>query len=355
VKLKIEGFKSIQHMEMDFGNINILLGGNGAGKSNLISFFEMLEYIKNYKLQSFVVKQGGANMLLYNGLKQTEWCNFYVSRECLEFHGRLGVTKADNLYFEQQGLYNYKEHTNYYAADGFQELKDDGLVSNMGVLDGIGCYHFHDTSDSSLMKAACSINDNVELASDGRNIAAILYLIKETDSEVYQYIVQMVRLVAPYFQTFILRRNPLNNERIRLEWIKKGCNIPFGPEQLSDGTLRFICLAVLLCQPEKMRKDVICIDEPELGLHPYAVTVLSELIKKYASSRQVLVATQSVELLNEFSEDDIIVIDNKDGDSVFRRLDKEYLNVWMKEYTLGDLWKKNIIGGDHDGEYNNFV
>jgi predicted ATPase len=94
-----------------------------------------------------------------------------------------------------------------------------------------------------------------------------------------------------------------------------------------------------------MRKDIICIDEPELGLHPYAVTVLSELIKKYASSRQVLVATQSAELLNEFSADDIIVIDNKDGESVFRRLDKEYLNVWLKEYTLGDLWKKNIIGG----------
>lgn len=345
VQLTVDGYKSIQHMDMRFTNINILIGGNGAGKSNLLSFLEMLQYIKNYNMQSFVTEQGGANLLLYNGRKYTSECNFYVTRQRFEFHGRLKVTNADRFYFAQQGLYDYIGQTNFYTADGFEELKDRNTVADTRVLDDIGIYHFHDTSVSSPMKSFCSIYDNMELAADGRNIAAVLYRIKKTQPETYQYMVQMIRLTAPYFQEFILRENPLNKEKIRLEWKKKGCEIPFGAEQLSDGTLRFICLVVLLCQPEDMRKDVICIDEPELGLHPYAITILTELMKKYALDRQVLAATQSVDILDEFKAEDVIVVDNIEGETTFRRLDNEKLHEWLEEYTLGELWKKNIIGG----------
>lgn len=344
-ELVIDGYKSIRHMDVKFLNMNILIGGNGSGKSNLLSFFEMLQRIKDYELQSFVMEQGGVNLLLYNGRKYTTECNFYVTRSRFEFHGCLRATNADGFYFSQQGLYDCVERTNCYAADGFPELKDGGIIAQTRVLEDIGIYHFHDTSISSPMKAFGSIHDNIALAEDGRNIAAILFRIKETEQEVYQHIVQLVRLAAPYFQDFILRENPLNKGKIRLEWKKKGCDSPFGVEQLSDGILRFICLVTLLCQPEEMRKDVICIDEPELGLHPYAITVLTELMKKYASKRQVLVATQSVEILNAFEAKDVIVVNNIGGESTFQRLDCEELQDWLEEYTLGELWKKNIIGG----------
>ena len=344
-KLSIDGYKSIRHMEMEFMDINILIGGNGAGKSNLLSFFDMLQRIRKYELQGYVTEQGGVNALLYNGRKQTDACNFWVERKEFRFYGRIKARSADGCYFEQQGLYDYVNQANCYVADGFPELKDEGSVERTGVLGDIGLYHFHDTSVSSPMKVSCSIYDNIELASDGRNIAAILYRIKLTAPESYRYIVQMVRLAAPYFKDFVLRVNPLNQQTIQLEWIKEGSDILFNAEQLSDGTLRFICLATLLCQPDEMRKDVICIDEPELGLHPYAITVLTELIKKYSGERQVIAATQSVGFINAFGPQDIIVVDSKGGESCFNRLDVEGLQDWLEDYSLGEIWEKNVIGG----------
>lgn len=344
-ELKIEGFKSIQKMEMKFTNRNILIGGNGAGKSNLLSFFEMLQRIKKCELQNYVIEQGGMNALLYNGRKQTRDCYFAIKRDPYMFYGRINAKNTDECYFEQQGLYNYVEQHNYYAADGFPELKDGGLIKQSRVLSDIGLYHFHDTSILSPMKAFCNIYNNIELAVDGSNIAAILYRIKINEPDLYHYIVQIIQLSAPYLQDFVLRANPLNPEVIRLEWKKAGCDIPFGVNQLSDGTLRFICLVTLLCQPEEMKKDIICIDEPELGLHPYAVTIITELMKKYAKKRQIIIATQSADFVDAFNPQDIIVVDNEDGNSIFRRLCEEDLKDWMEDYSLGEIWKKNIIGG----------
>lgn len=345
-ELKIDGFKSIPHAEIKFSNRNILIGGNGAGKSNLLSFFDMLQRIREHELQSYVTEQGGMNALLYNGRKQTKNCYFAIKRKQYMFYGRINAKNTDECYFEQQGLYDYIEQTNYYAADGFAELKDSGLVEQSRVLNDIGLYHFHDTSISSPMKTFCNIHDNIELAADGRNIAAVLYRIKVTEPDLYRYIVQMIHLSAPYLKDFVLRANPLNHETIRLEWKKEGCDIPFGVNQLSDGTLRFICLTTLLCQPEEMKKDIICIDEPELGLHPYAVTIITELMKKYAEERQIIIATQSADFVDAFNPQDIIVVDNnKKGGSIFRRLDAEELKDWIEDYTLGEIWKKNIIGG----------
>lgn len=195
------------------------------------------------------------------------------------------------------------------------------------------------------MKAFCDIHDNIKLAKDSRNIAAILYRIKITDQTSYHYIVHLVCLAAPYFKDFVLRVTPLNQQKIRLEWKKDGCEIPFSADQLSDGTLRFICMVTLLCQPDEMRNDVICIDEPELGLHPYAITIITELMKKYAGKRQVIAATQSTEFINAFAPEDIIMAENENGSSSFKRLNTKELQVWLEDYTLGEIWQKNIIGG----------
>ncbi len=344
-ELLIEGYKSIEHASINFSNMNILIGENGAGKSNLLSFFNMIQRIRESELQSYVIEQGGINALLYNGRKQTNDCHFCIRRDKYQFFGRIKARSADECYFAQQGVYDYIAKTNLYAADGFPELKDSGIVGDTRVLDDIKTYHFHDTSISSPMKAFCSIHDNIELAKDGRNIASILYRIKNTDSISYNYIVRLIRLVSPCFKDFILRVNPLNSQTIRLEWKKEGCEIPFSADQLSDGTLRFICIAALLCQPDEMKSDIICIDEPELGLHPYAITVITELMKKYAGKRQVIAATQSVEFLNEFEPENIIVVENKKGRSSFKRLDTKELQIWLEDYKMGEIWKKNIIGG----------
>jgi predicted ATPase len=172
-----------------------------------------------------------------------------------------------------------------------------------------------------------------------------LYLLKNNYSQSYQQIVKTIRLVAPFFGDFLLRPSPHNQDLIELEWFEQGQDIPFKAHLLSDGTLRFICLATVFLQPTVLQPETILVDEPELGLHPYAITILASLIRAASREKQVIVSTQSVELLNEFTANDVIIVDRKDGKSLLRRLDEDDLQEWLEDYTLGELWKKNIIGG----------
>lgn len=206
-----------------------------------------------------------------------------------------------------------------------------------------GVYHFHDTSDSAYVKQAHGINDNAYLRPDARNLASFLYFLRDSHPASYQKIVKTIRLVAPFFGDFNLRPSPQNKDVIELEWFERGQDIPFKAHLLSDGTLRFICLATVFLQPDTLLPETILVDEPELGLHPYAITVLASLMR--ASSKQVIVSTQSVELLNEFDANDVIIVDRNEGKSSLHRLKQRDLETWLKDYSLGELWKKNIVGG----------
>jgi predicted ATPase len=193
------------------------------------------------------------------------------------------------------------------------------------------------------MKQTGDINDNRVLHPDASNLAAFLYLLQETKSDYYRYIVETIRLVAPFFDDFVLRPNPFNENKIMLEWQEQGSETTFDATYLSDGTLRFMCLATLLLQPDL--PATILIDEPELGLHPYAITVLANLLRSAATQTQVIVSTQSVPLVNQFVPEDIIVVDRQDGQSTFERRSTKDLADWLDEYGVGDLWEKNLLGG----------
>lgn len=346
-KIKISGYRSIKNLKLELSDINILVGCNGAGKSNLLSFFEMLLAMKNYSLRQYVVRQGGANILLYNGHKETKSINFSLHFQNCRFEADMETRSGDPLYFSRQTLYRENQKEIYHTSVSVEELRENEGIQKEGVLDEIGVYHFHDTSMASPIKNICQINDNIELAADGHNIAAILYRIKVTNGSAYDRIIKTIRLTAPYFQDFILRPNPFNPQTIRLEWKKWGCDIPFNADQFSDGSLRFICLVVLLCLPSELRKPIIFIDEPELGLHPLALTLISELMKKYSMHGQVISATQSVGLIDEFQAKDVIIVENNDGASTFHHLKEEELHYWLEDYSLGELWEKMFWEGDH--------
>lgn len=209
-------------------------------------------------------------------------------------------------------------------------------------------YHFHDTSDSSAVRRSGNLADNEILKADASNLAAFLYRIQKTHPENYQKIISVIRLAAPFFSDFHLRPNPLNPEKIQLEWLQRDSDYLFLPSQLSDGTLRFICLATALLQPDL--PPTFLFDEPELGLHPYALTLLARLLRDAVDQhgrprRQVIVSTQSALLLNAFSPEEIIVVERADGESIFTRLSSQELSEWLEDYTLGELWQKNILGG----------
>lgn len=350
-RLVLHGYKSIAACDIDIGKLNILIGANGAGKSNFIGFFRLINRILDQQLQMAAGEAGGPDALLHFGRKKTEMLRSELYFGQAGYRFSLKPSQDNRMMFAHEALWldirgewrPQSGHFESYAED--QKKLTDIYDFVVPAMRSWRLYHFHDTSNSALVKQIHGINDNEYLREDGRNLAAFLYRLKLNHETQYRRIVKVIRLVAPFFGDFHLRPTVANPERIQLEWTETGQDVPFTASALSDGTLRFICLATVLLQPEDFMPATILIDEPELGLHPFAVAVLGGLMKSAADSHQLIVSTQSVELINEFEADDLIVVDKQGAASVFKRCEHEALQEWLADYSLGELWKKNLLGG----------
>ena len=351
-RLTVRGFKSIRELEgFELGPLNVLIGANGAGKSNFISLFRMLAELYEQRLQLFVQEQDGPDALLFGGRKRTPKmeAEFYFGqngyRIALEPIGdRLVFTREETSFSGDHGDFR-RSMGAVHVESRLAEAKDDRFAPYVkAAVVGWRVYHFHDTSISAPVRQKQAVRDNLRLKPDAGNLAAYLRRLREGHEAHYRRIVETIRLVAPFFGDFVYREDP--GARIELEWHEAGDpDTVWGPRQLSDGTLRFVCLATLLLQPEHLQPSTILLDEPELGLHPYALAVLSDLLRQASDRCQLIVSTQSVELVNCLQPEDIVVVSRKDGASVFERLDAERLSDWLADYALGDLWKMNVIGG----------
>ncbi len=353
-EIQIEGYKSIQSCELALGSLNLLIGPNGAGKSNFIAAFGLLGAIVDDRLQFTVAKAGGAASILHGGPKVTSSIRLRARFGPNEYQANLRPSQGDGLIFETELTRFRKDYGPGWhdesLGSGHSESNLTEAATNQHVaryclqsMSSWKVFHFHDTSSTAGAKLKQKIDDNVTLRSDASNIAPFLYRVRETDPKSYQRIVDAVRQIAPFFDGFILQPDRLNPDRIQLEWRQKGSEQYFNGHSLSDGTLRFICLATLLLQPEP--PSTIIIDEPELGLHPAAIVHLAALLKSAAVSGQVIASTQSVTLLNQFEPSDTIVVEHKDGASTFTRPDVDALEQWLTEYAIGELWEKNLLGG----------
>lgn len=355
-KVKIKGYKSIKDQTISISNINVLIGQNGAGKSNFISIFEFLKDVIEARLQFIVQKAGGAEQILHYGSKETRQLFFHLDFAPNLYQIALEPTANDSLFvsLEECGFWRNmgsNTHTPFWSVS--TRSKEESNLSTIGrtsvqqyayeVLKDWRVYHFHDTSDTAGMKKYTSITDNHFLFDDASNLAAYLYLLKERATVFYDRIVKTIQLVIPFFKDFVLRPNPLNPDTIRLEWQDRFSDKVFNASSLSDGSLRFICMATLLLQPQLPK--LIILDEPELGLHPTAISLLAGLLKKASHRSQVIVSTQSVNLVNEFEPENIIVVDRDQGASIFNTLEADKLEEWLNNYSLGDIWEKNVIGG----------
>ncbi|MGA1410762.1 MAG: AAA family ATPase [bacterium] len=351
-RLVLHGFKSIRECDLELKELNVLIGPNGAGKSNFISFFQLIQQMLEGALQLFVSRQGGPDVLLHFGRKQTEQirAELYFGNNGYKF--TLEPTQDNRLVFVSENFWwNVRGDWDLYSQGRFetrvetQKSQTEIYNYTVPVMKSWRFYHFHDTSASAKVKQVHALNDNLYLRSEAQNLAAFLYFLKENYKDSYQKIIKTIRLVAPFFGDFTLRPKIDNPENIELEWTEIGADIPFKAHLLSDGTLRFICLATILLQPEELQPETILIDEPELGLHPYAIQVLAGLLRSLSKSKQIIVSTQSVQLLNEFDPEDVIVSDRSEGATVLHRLEPEQLKTWLEDYSLGELWQKNILGG----------
>ncbi len=343
--IEIKGYKSIKEARVTFKPINILIGANGSGKSNFISFFVFLSRLYNQNLKEYIALSGGEDKLLHKGQKNTDQISFKM-----EFsQGRNGYSAIMKL---GESGFVFTEENLIYQRDA-QDIANYGSEANIKIssldrannirkhLSGLRRYHFHDTSINSPFTQLSSLeNDIYYLYGNGMNIPSFLYQIQQQDKIVYNRIVKNIQTIAPYFSDFYF--SPDKNNQLRLLWKDKYSDIVFGPNDLSDGTLRFIALTVLFLQPNL--PSTILIDEPELGLHPSAISKLAAMIKSAADKgSQIVLATQSTDLISYFSPEDIITVDQINGETRFNRLKTEELQVWIEDYTIDELWKRNII------------
>jgi len=356
--ITIRGFKSIASIEnLKLEAINVIVGPNGSGKSNFIGIFSFLHAIRTGNLQKYVAKVGGADKVLYFGSKVTEQLYIHISfqKEVNQYEITLIPTNTDELIPSSEIVSYWNKAYPKPYTEGVPNFGKEAGISNPAFsktsehvqerLDRWRLYHFHDTSINSPMKKTADVNDNHYLRPDGSNIAPFLYFLRQSHADSYNLITRITQRVAPFFDKFQLEPQKLNPDKIRLEWHHKENDAYFDSSSLSDGTLRFIALATLFLQPEEFLPSVILVDEPELGLHPYAITLLASLVKQAAKKTQVILSTQSSLLLDNFQPEDVLVAENVKGGTQITRLDSVKLSEWLKNYSLGQLWEKNEIGG----------
>ena len=365
--IAIKGFKSIRDVKVELRDVNVLIGANGSGKSNfleVLSFLQVIhegsihDQIEGEVLRQYVARTGGADRLLHFGSKTTEEIDIHIRFQDPSNQYRITLVSAyadtllirlatanhsllPSMEFPIEGRFlPQDEEVGVGKSDRTRPDNELGkIVSNWRL------YHFHDTSSSAPVKKTAALHDNRYLRPDGSNLAAFLYLLREKHRHPYTFMRNTVRLIAPFFDDFVLEPLALNEDTIRLEWKHKGTDAYFDVSSLSDGTLRFIALATLLQQPKELRPSVILLDEPELGLHPYAITMLASMVKSASVDTQIILATQSPILLDYFEPEDVLVADRVDGATEFTRLNSGELAVWLEDYSIGELWEKNHFGG----------
>jgi predicted ATPase len=379
-RISVQGFKSIDRQTVELGALNVLIGANGSGKSNLLGALSFFRISTLGNRGDLVKRLGGAERLLYHGKKITKACFFACEEETFAYEQTLIPVAGDHLAVAKEKLSILDSATgteteieqseggvdidgleDELRRDKQQQLEEfvvqgemtreeadeefDSYPSAKQHIEGWRMYHLHDTSATSAIKSTCNIDDNRALREDASNIAAYLYWLKTKEPGAYRRIVSIVRLAIPYFEDFVLEPMRRNEQTIKLEWKQRNSEAYFDADSMSDGSLRFVGLATLLNQPGWAMPSLIIIDEPELGLHPLAIRLLAEMLDAASKHTQILVATQSVTLLDNFPVEQIIVADHDGRGSQFRRLRPEDYATWLENFSVGELWEKNVFGG----------
>ncbi|MEO5359868.1 MAG: tetratricopeptide repeat protein [Nitrospirota bacterium] len=367
--IELKGYKSIdsEGQRIEFGDVTVLIGPNGAGKSNLISFFRMINKMMDDDLKLYVGTYGGSPSFLYFGPEKTPSLSaeivFSNNEDTTSYRFSLAHATNDTFVFTNEEIaFKKAEH-----PEGRTLLQTIGLRESMlksqsrnsldkesviyNLLRKCLVYQLHDTSFDSAIRRRCEITDDRFLYDDARNLAAVLYSMLNNPATrwYYERIVAHIGTIFPQFADFVLEPYQLNPNQINLMWKEKGQGYEFGPQQLSDGTLRFMALTTLLLQPPEWLPKLIVIDEPELGLHPKAVAHLADMVSIASEHVQVVLATQSPHFLDEFEADQIVIVDydeDKRCSTFKRKPGEERFKDWFHKYTNSDLWNMNLFGGN---------
>lgn len=381
--VRIRGFRSLADVEVSgMPRAAVLIGANGSGKSNFIRFFEMLSWmIKSRKLGEFIERHGGADDQLFGGNRVTPRMDaeitmrtdsglndygfalshahpdrFFFSDERFRFSSGTLPTQAEWQFLEsghreakivetaqsgRGGLLGVEPTQE--GSDEFPNVNTTTARVITSLLRNCAVFQFHDTSDESSLKKGWDAEDNNYLRSHGGNLAAVLRRLEFEDVRRYEMICRQIGRILPVFDRFAIEES---YGRVHLRWKANWTDKTFGAHLTSDGSLRFFALVTLLNLPPEMLPDVLLLDEPELGLHPAAITLIGGMIKSLAVERQVIVATQSPLLVDEFGLNEVIVLELQDGRTELKKLAQDDYRIWLDDsFTPGGLWLKNLLGG----------
>lgn len=366
----VRGFRSLADVELcGLGNTNVLIGANGAGKSNFIRFFEMLRWmLRTRKLDEYVQRNGGADDQLFGGSKITREIHAEIQVKTRQgrndYKFTLSRAHPNRFIFTEEAYRFSRSSSDFESQAPWQNLEIGGTEARItdaaqssnsheenpqtaraivNLLTNCNVYQFHDTSDSSRFKSSSETGDNKIFRSHGGNLASILFRLEQEDVKRFDRICRQIRRVLPVFDRFQIEEQ---HGKVDLRWKAKGSDTTYGAHLTSDGSLRFFALVTLLNLPSHMLPNVLLLDEPELGLHPAAITIIGGMINSLASEKQVIVATQSPLLVDSFSLETIWVLDLDKGKTKFSKRTASEFDHWLDEsYTAGDLWQKNLLGG----------
>ncbi len=365
--VRIKSFRSLADVEIErMPNLAVLIGANGSGKSNFIRFFEMMSWmLRSRKLGEFVQRHGGADDQLFGGRNASPSMEATITMRTdqgrNDYRFALAYAHPDRLVFTEEAFRFSREgfrteadwqylgslHTEANLVEAAQspeyvEVNPTTAWVMFNLLRSCSVYQFHDTSDGSNFKTRWDAEDNHYLRSDGGNLASILLRLERQHIRRFETICRHVGRVLPVFDRFQIEES---YGKASLRWRAKWTDKTFGAHLTSDGSLRLFALVTLLNLPPEMLPDVLLLDEPELGLHPAGVALIGDMIRALSNDRQVIVATQSPLLVDAFSLDEIVVLELRDGRTEVRQLDKSEYESWLEEYTTGELWQKNLLGG----------
>ena len=360
-EVEIRGYKSIDldnGVTLNLGDVNILLGANGAGKSNIVSFFKMLSFMMSKSFANYVEMAGTSNYLLHYGAKRTPFIegslkfSYNNSEDIYQF--KLANAAPDRLIVIEESIKWHRDGEDKpyeillepnFKESALVDCQDSVAKSIYRMLSFCKVYQFHDSSSDGPLRQVCPVETAAYLQSQGNNLPSFLYFLREKFKDTYDRIVSYVREVVPQFDDFYLEPA---GRFISLRWRDTSANdYVFDAHQFSDGSIRFIALATLLLQPQCTMPSVIILDEPELGLHPFAIMKLAEMIRDASIHSQVIIASQSKDLVDHFDIGDISIVemDEKSLWTSVRKLSEDDYKLWLEHYTVSELWDKNVIGG----------
>jgi predicted ATPase len=342
-RVLIKGYKLFEDCEAKLESLNVLIGSNGGGKSNFIEFFNLLNHMFDRKLQEYVASSGGPDAMLRFGRGVTGGISSELVFGAKSYRFTINPTEDGRMVFSEETVYDGGK-CEFSAGSGHFESR---IREFSPEIPNVRCqtFHFQDISAAAPIRKPHPLKCGENLSSDGRNLAAYLYTLRAEHNNDYQRIRKRFQIIAPFFEDFYLEPDEGNPDFIRLRWLERGCPLPLEANLMSDGMLRCVSIIAVFRYPKERRPDILLLDEPDIGLHPKALELIYHIVFVVSNYRQVIISTQSTEMLNKFNAEDIIVIDRKGGRTTLNRLDTDELEEWLSNRTISEIWANSIIGG----------